>query len=97
LYVYLLSQFAERHPAAAEVFYAYLHEFVSVGHVAKLATVLFTFLVTAAARSSRVASAVESDQADTQVEDAEAAVAGKRRRAAKVCSQEARCVGACSW
>jgi hypothetical protein len=73
------------------VFYINLHEFVSVGHVAKLATVLFTFLVTAAARSSR-ATVVEADQADTQAEDAEAAVAGKRRRAAKVCSQEARCV-----
>jgi hypothetical protein len=84
-------QFAERHPAAAEVFYGYLHEFVSVGHVAKLATVLFTFLVTAAARSSR-ATAVEHDQGDAKGEEAEAAVAGKRRRAAKVCSQEARCV-----
>lgn len=69
-------QFVTKNPAAAEVFYGHLHHFTSIGHIAKLVTVLFTFLVTAVARSSR--------DADSEAETAEGAAAGKRRRAPKV-------------
>lgn len=67
-------QFVSRNPVAAEVFYANLRSFASIGHVAKLMTVLFTFLVTAEARCSRDA------EPDSDAPEA----GGKRRRAPKV-------------
>lgn len=71
-------QFVDRHPAAAEVFYSHLHECVAIGHIAKLGTVLFTFLVTAAARSENATQQAGEAEGDAQP------VAGKRRRAPKV-------------
>lgn len=69
-------QFVTKNPVAAEVFYTNLHHFTSIGHIAKLVTVLFTFLVTAEARSGR------DNTADAEAE--ETGAGGKRRRAPKV-------------
>lgn len=80
-------QFLERHPAAAEAFYAHLHECLAIGHVARLGTLLFAFLSSAAARSRKAAASVEEDSEDVNENDHDAEnapVAGKRRRATKV-------------
>ena len=61
-------QFVDKNLIAAEAFYYHLSKFVSVGHVAKLATVLFTFLVTTEARAQKEA----IDNLDNET--------GKRRR-----------------
>jgi condensin-2 complex subunit G2 len=73
-------QFVEKNPAAAEVFYSNLRRFVSIGHVAKLVTLLFTFLVTAESRRMG-ASAASGEAAD---EGTDENAGGKRRRANKV-------------
>lgn len=74
-------QFISKEPVAAEVFYSYLHHFISIGQAAKLVTVMFTFLVTVDSRSRAAAAGVE--QAGDADDDADAAAGGKRRRAPK--------------
>jgi len=69
-------QFISKEPVAAEVFYSHLHHFISIGQVAKLITVMFTFLVTVDIRSR---AAGEEQAGDTAGADATAG--GKRRRA----------------
>jgi hypothetical protein len=74
-------QFVEKNPAAAEVFYSNLHHFVSIGHVAKLVTMLFTFLVTAESRRMGAAAAPAEDAEEGGADEN---AGGKRRRAPKV-------------
>lgn len=78
--------FLERHPAAAEVFYAHLHECLAIGHVARLSTLLFAFLSSSTARSRKAAAALADGEGGAEDDEgAEGApVAGKRRRATKV-------------
>lgn len=66
-------QFISKEPVAAEVFYSYLHHFISIGQAAKLITVMFTYLVTAEARAAS-AGDVGEDADET---------GGKRRRTPK--------------
>ncbi len=73
-------QFIAKEPVAAEVFYSHLHHFISIGQVAKLITVMFTFLVTAEARS-RAAAAGDG-------EDIEEVTNGKRRRNPKAAQMQ---------
>ena len=73
-------QFIAKNAPAAEVFYSYLHHFISIGQAAKLTTVMFTFLVTAEARSR----AVTADSG----EDAEEPANGKRRRVPKASQKQ---------
>ena len=77
-------QFIERNPVAAEAFYGNLHQCISIGHIAKLSTVMFTFLVTAARRaSSQQRGSAELEESESGEAD-ESTTGGKRRRAVKV-------------
>ena len=78
-------QFVEQHAPAAEVFYAHLSSFVPIGYCSKLATLLFTYLVTAEARAAAAdtASAQQGEEEEDEGEQ-KGAAGGKRRRAQKV-------------